>query len=646
MTGFALVDSPAALGQALAGGGIDRILTDNPFLEATAGPQPVRNAERCLTTDAVAALGSAALELANAVDGVLEGSDLAQRLGVPPFCLRIAGTSSRLIASLLHRAAALSAALAEVAPGPVHVFCADVPDWDPALPCVLSRFASPAPLLAAAGFFGDRDVSVTRVPTPIPETVNDTAIRALAPRLAMVPAAMIAYEAAQRLPGAVRLLGRRRPIGIAGSNEAIREALPHLLARGLRPLSLGSLTGGAADLPLRQERAGLDGPAQHRLDGLVGAAVAATGRFNGRQAAAVAAVLGQGIARAVALLAAGAPAVERRAAAVTATLGPGGVVMTNGLFGPLGGIAYAHLRRQGLTIVDLEHGVTTGLAALSAARIDCSEAARCDALLVSSDRAARRFHQTRREGTVTVATVGLPDQTRRLLRPGLQRRLARRRLGIAPGDSLVMHVSTLLYHGNARPGGGAPAEWLIHDTDLTLIGDVYARIRHRVAFKPYPTRRFAYQPDYADCMPRPANLLFLGDQDFRYIRAAADVIVTSTPTSTLGWCVGTGRPLVYLDSRIVNPLEDEALRQRFAAAFLVVDLDRPDWPSALAQLLDRPLGAIEDDWQARAAARRTLLADAIGGPPGVTGRRIADAVAGCAPTPGAAGTPGRAGPDR
>ena len=104
-----------------------------------------------------------------------------------------------------------------------------------------------------------------------------------------------------------------------------------------------------------------------------------------------------------------------------------------------------------------------------------------------------------------------------------------------------------------------------------------------------------------------------------------------------------GRPLVYLDSRVINPLEDDALHRQFAGGFLVVDTDQPDWPSVLRELLDRPLGEIEADWRARESARRNLLTEAICGPAGTTGRRVADAVArllGTVPTHGDARSPG------
>jgi len=244
-------------------------------------------------------------------------------------------------------------------------------------------------------------------------------------------------------------------------------------------------------------------------------------------------------------------------------------------------------------------------------------------LLVCAEDAARAFRKVSRPDAPAVHAIGLADQTRRLLRPRWQRRLARRRLGLGAGAAVVMHVSTLPYSANMRPGFGAPSETTIFALDTALLTRVYARIGHRVVFKQYPTQRFPHEPPYDAILDLAPNIAVTKDEDFRYLRAAADIIVTLTPTSTLGWCVGARVPLVWLDSRQVNPLASEALRRRFRDSFLFVDLDSPDWPERLTALLDRPLAAIRADWQVRAGPRRALLDDAISGPPQATGRQAA-----------------------
>ncbi len=191
-----------------------------------------------------------------------------------------------------------------------------------------------------------------------------------------------------------------------------------------------------------------------------------------------------------------------------------------------------------------------------------------------------------------------------------------------------MHVSTLMYSGNMRSGLGAPGESVVFDLDRRLITEVYARLSHEVVFKQYPTQRFPHEPGYCEVVSAPPGVNFVKDEDFRYIRAAADVIVTLTPTSTLGWCLGTGVPMVWLDSKIMNPLIDGELREEFRRSFLFVDLDADDWVGRLRALLDRDLAAIRSDWDARAQHRARLLTSAITGPRGSVGKRAARLVSG------------------
>ncbi len=625
---LAYVDSPEALSLARTGCGHALIGTDNPWLEAAAQKDgaAIVNIERLLEPADVLALGQVSIRLANAIDRALPEAVGTTATGLAPEHLRLAGTTSRLIASLVHRAAAMARALDAHQPNGIHLHIVDTQDWAPTTPFPLTRFASPYPLLADAGFFGDRQLRTIRVATTLPKTVNQTASKDLAQRLAMLPSTLLLHEAMRRLAPWRRIRGPR--IGIGGENEGLREALPHLVAAGLHPLPLGRLTAAPTVEGSDPTAASLLPTLRRALDTTLAGGLADLRTFTAEQTAALTEALLGRLSRGLATIAVQWAQLRDHLDRVTAAIDRPGVVLTNGLFGPLGGQVYHHLHGRGFTIVDVEHGVTTGLAALSASRVHCSEAAVSDVLLVSSDRARTRFETAQEGGRPVVETVGLADQTRRLFRPRLQRWLARRRLGVRKDETTIMHVSTWTQSGNMRPGWGTPSETAVYDLERRLVEEVYAGLRHKVLYKPYPTQRLAYEPPHHEAIPPLPPVQYLPDDDFRYLRAAADVIVTGTPTSTLGWCVGTDRPLVYLDSRLINPLEDEDLRRRFAESFLVIDLDSPDWQADLRLMLNRPLPDIAADWQDRAPARRALLADSISGPAGCTGRRIADVVAG------------------
>lgn len=617
MTLLAIIDSAEAAAAARARPGARMIATDNPLLSHVEAD--VENADALIPQAEALALGRQALQITAMLERQLTEEGLCRGFGLEPDGLRIMGPASRLIASLLHRAGALARLLERHHPTAIELWLLDQPRWEPNQPLMQPRFAHPARPLAECGFFGSLAAEFHAVDAPLPKTVNDTAIKDLGRRLAMLPLPLILFELMQRLnPG--KTDGR---IVVGQENEALRETLPWLALRGIRPRRFGKL---AVAVP--SPATGFDQPAAPAETLLRAAgshlqeAVTATGLFNAHQAEALARLILVHLTAGLEWLARQLPALESRLA--NAFPDQGGMLLTNGLFGTLGAHAYHLCRQRGIQVAEFEHGVTAGISALTDSKLAGEVTEGAAIVLACSDRAAASF---RKGDTARAEAIGLPDQVRHLLRPGLQEMLARRALGLG-GAPIVMHVSTLPYYGNHRPGLGTPTESTTFNLDRTLLEQVYPRIPHRVLFKQYPTQRFPFEPDYTRLFATTPNITIVKDMDFRYIRAAATVIVTSTPTSTLGWCIGTDRPMIWLESSIINPLSSDELRNSFREAFLVVDIDQSDWPKRLRAMLDRPIPAIEADWKSRAAAREALYRSSLKGPAGSTGRNAAWIIAG------------------
>jgi len=612
---LALVDSPNAIVRAMRDCPGARIVTDNPLLAAA---EPLaENIDALVPQERAFELGRNALAITALVERRLAGGGASQHLGLPSGSLGVTGPFSRLVASVLHRAAAMARAVKTFAPEKVVLLLIDTPPWDPRQPLMMPRFANPARQLAELGFFAPLDTEFVPVYYALPARVNNTAIRDLIRRLAMMPAAQIAGEAVSRL-------GRRRAarVIVGQENEALRETLPWLSLAGIRTRRVGSLTAPSDRAP-EECRVPAEFVAHLKADlaSPLGEALNEIAEFDRTQSDAIVAIFLRHLAAGLVHLAARMPPLRQRVERLLPV--PGSVLITNGLFGPAGMLVHRLCREQGARVIEFEHGVTAGIAALTDMKLGFGGSPPVEKLLVCSARSVRSFNGSAAE---PAQAIGLPDQVRKTLRRPLQRRLARRALGLGPGP-VVMHVSTLPYFGNHRPGLGAPTETSTFAIDRMLLEHVYPRLPHRVVFKQYPTQRFPFEPSYETVLKLSANVTLRKDEDFRYIRAAADVLVTMTPTSTLGWCVGAGVPLIWLDSRQINPLDGDDLRMAFAQSFLFVDLDSHDWPKRLLEILNRPLEAIRADWAARKAARESLYGEAITGPAGNVGRRAARVIA-------------------
>jgi hypothetical protein len=614
VTVLAVIDSQEAAARARADGA-DILATDNPLLAAAAA---VENIDRLVPQPQAFALGKLALAIAHEIDRKLANPALVARYSLLEDSIYTAGVLSRTIASLLHRGATLARALEKFSATRVAVFAVDVPPFAPAQPFAISRFSHPARTLAERGFFGEKPVAIHAVEAALPGTVNDTATSDPVRRIALFSPGVIAHEALRRVMPAPR-----SGVVVAEENETIRETLPWLGLKGVRARARGALVRPpkAALAAAAVRGCPVDPVVASSLEDAVRAQLNGGDVFDAAQADAVARLVLEHVSAGLEYLARQIKEIDER---LSRWFGArGGVLLTNGLFGPAGAQAYGLCRRRGIQVVEFEHGVTAGISALTDLKLAEGQVPTGDLILVVSNNAARAFAANRKRDTPV--PVGLPDCVRGMRHATLQRRLARKALNIGPRHFCIMHVSALLYAGNLRPGLGTPSESTTYEIDRTLIEDVYASLPHRVVFKQYPTQRFPYEPGYQEMFRLAPNVSVTKEEDFRYIRAAADVIVTVTPTSTLGWCVGTGKPLVWLDSGIINPLSRDDLRDAFCQAFLFVSLDDSDWPEQLKALLQRDPATIAADWRKRAPAREALLRNVIAGPEHA-GRRAADLI--------------------
>lgn len=621
------VDSLEALNVARENMPNAHVVTDNPLLaEFSEQYDGVYNIDRLLGQEDSLRLGKAALDLAGLVDRKIQYDCLAASLGLVEDHLRIGGITSRLFSSIFYRAATMARYLTKCPRlKQVDLISAIQPDRDPHLPFLLPRFATPYPHLAKAGFFDSIIVDTHKVEVSLPHTVNETATSNVFLKAAMIPPG---YLVMKLLKLSCLNVFSDKQVFVGGENEVVRETLPWLLAFGFSLRSLGKLTVPPIDVPDQQsfdETASIVTPI---LKNTVERNIGALSEFSHPQQLAMTDNVMNHLIAGLDSLRRLRPVIEERIDAITCDRKRPTFLITNGLFGPIGAQVYGLCRARNITVIDFEHGVTTGLSALAQEKIEYSEVASCDTLMVSSRQSKRSFEESDASRGKRIEVIGLADQTRKVRFSRLQRYLTRRRLGLKRSDVAVFHISTYAHSANVRPGYGTPTESMVVDATRALICESYEKLSHRVFFKPYPTQRFPYEPADAALFPNVKNVRFLEDEDLRYSRTAADVIVTATPTSTLGWCIGCDVPLIWLDSKITNPLLSDDLRQQFHDSFLYVDIDDSKWPSLLHDVLNREISIIRRDWFDKREARQVLTEDAIFGPSGSVGRRAANIIDG------------------
>lgn len=563
----------------------------------------VTDLERLMSQDEANAIGAFAISLALEMDAVVRAGALPAALGLDPDFVRMGGGTSRLTSGILHRARTMSRALAQRDVTDVDLYVLNTPYVAPLAGPIPTRFGCPFPTLAEKGFFGSRTVRHVPYDMPLPfEGKPDSSVGGLR-RLAHLPLLSLVYEVASRI-GLDRL--GHTDLVVGSENEALREALPWLKLFGFRIIRAGKLTSVSSEKGTAVDEA-LVIAAQDQLAEWSQPRIQQVLQFTEDEARALAHGIAEATIKGIVASAHRLPGMRRRIDEVFGRRGRK-LFLTNGLFGLDGAQMFALLRKRGVTVVDFEHGVTTGLSAHSQKKIAFSEAATSDVLLVCSENAKLAFQEAGRGNSLQIMVTGLSDQTRRLYRPQLQRWLARKALGLRSAEkSVVMHVSTWPHSGNMRPGFGTPLESLVVDLRKVLIEDVYSKLDTPVVFKDYPTRRFIDEPQPQELFEVGGNIIFPSFEDLRYLRAAADVLVTASPTSTLGWVLGSHKPTIWLASRRINPLLGEAQDALFADALISVDVDAPGWADELLGVLSMPLSRLQVIWGSKREDRETLL---------------------------------------
>ncbi|WP_147262201.1 hypothetical protein [Thalassospira xiamenensis] len=601
-----VVDSPTALRFHRMQHHAGDYVSDNPFL---AKAEKLQCLERFLKAELVARLGDLSLKLTKEIDYVLaprvscvDSSIISNERAVRVF-----------VSSLLHRSAVLGAGLQNLSPKKVG-FVVHAPwggggnhSFD------VGRFGHPFPTLADEGFLGDLPYQTTIVRAPSEGAFNDTSSNSLLARISVIPVDVLLYMLQRRLCNFLPNSGARKKIPILGDSELLREISPELKKRGWLPVHYPAVAGiGRPSESIEFDHENLYEALSDVIRRFLETNVSDV--FSSVQMLAIEKVLcSRMVAGAPYLCGAIKSAVEYAERIHSENERPQ-LVLTSAMSHAVCSAFHKRAKSLGMKVILCEHGIAKGLAELSSATISSSELSNCDVFLALTSQSA----DFASESCPVTKVVGTPKQVRKVAFPSVQRYLARKRLCLSSTDTTVFHVSTLPFYGNQRPGFRVGSESEIFDLEARFIEHVYKNINKKVLFKSYPTRRFPFHPTIASIFPEIPNVQDVGMEDFRYLRTAADIIVTGTATSTIAWCLGANVPVIWWYSRKISPVLADILPE-FEKSLICFDVDNPSFERDIQNLLNRPLAEIQRVWDSKKLFRNDFLKNAIFGPDGYAG---------------------------
>jgi hypothetical protein len=286
------------------------------------------------------------------------------------------------------------------------------------------------------------------------------------------------------------------------------------------------------------------------------------------------------------------------------------VILASALSTPFSKVVHNILRMNNYSIVLFEHGVTKGISALSSKRLHISEIYNTDHFVGYSNGSLSILAKLVKEEKIKSTLSAAPLHNKKIFFSSLQRLIWKRKLNIKKSSYSLIHVSPYPYSVNRRLGFGSPTETDIFELEKDFI-QIYNKLNKSIFYKKYPAYRFSFDTELSKIYSEYKNVKFINDLDYRYIRSAFDIIVTGSPSSTFSWCLSANKPLIYFDSKIINPLINDEVRKRIQKAVFYINIDNNSWKKILKKILDRPYKVILKDWEIMREERKKFINEYI-----------------------------------
>ena len=231
--------------------------------------------------------------------------------------------------------------------------------------------------------------------------------------------------------------------------------------------------------------------------------------------------------------------------AVVRQMGDGAEVLTNFFASPVERLFGLYCLDRGVAVTAFEHGVTLGLSAWARLPVRFWGMALAQTGVYHSRISLKDLDA--HLGGQRRLLAGMPKVTNRVVMPRLQRLLGRKWLGIGRGEHVVMYVADLERNNFMYGPYSENDEQFVRKT-VAVVDELVARFPDsRVVLKLYPAYRYQENYVFGRLADRHSRVTIVQDMDFRFIRAAADVLAVTSSQSTLGWVLGAGRTGLFLE---------------------------------------------------------------------------------------------------
>jgi hypothetical protein len=192
---------------------------------------------------------------------------------------------------------------------------------------------------------------------------------------------------------------------------------------------------------------------------------------------------------------------------------------------------------------------------------------------------------------------------------GMPYRLIRMRSKIIPSNQgpPIIYISTNLYHMGFCLS--SKTDYSRARSEQEVVTKVLGKLPHKVCYKTYPedNRRYSdVDPVLRDIELANNIELFSKKLDMRYLISNYRILVTTCATSTLGWPIMSGKPVVFINQRKNSPLTDDAYVSLSKGIFVFND-DDDDFHLNIRKFLSQTIERIEELWKEKSKDREDMI---------------------------------------
>jgi len=274
--------------------------------------------------------------------------------------------------------------------------------------------------------------------------------------------------------------------------------------------------------------------------------------------------------------------------------------LSNIPFGPHAAATADHASQNGLIFAGIQHGVTRefldrpqNFISYENSAAPCMVAMTPKSAKLSANNA---FSAARHE----IIAAGLPNDFRY-------------RLNTAVDLFPIIYIGVLHQYGYFFNSGNYSNDIESCRREIGLFSKVLGQLPHKVSYKPYPASRYVDRDFVLDEIGKFKNVRLLQtSRDLRFLIMQFGVLITKGASSTLGWCLASGKPLVYIDS--CNPgyrMSREAAAAFQRCAFYFDERD-PKFHEKLYEFLQQKISDIKSAWSTKESERREFLSEYMG----------------------------------